>query len=101
MVGFVLIALIMIEYVKTGESYTNDWPVMSYNLITRILLFSCLFRSAFRLLKMIKKYSIMKPSKLVWSIYTITAMVGVYIPYHVICLIIDLFHQEKNSEEIM
>ncbi len=91
----------MMDYVETDESYTNDWPVMGYNLITRTILFGYLFRSGLKLLKNIQKYSTTRPTKLQCNIYIITAMVGIYIPYHVIILSIDLFHQEQNSEEIV
>jgi hypothetical protein len=101
LVGFGLIALIMIDYAKTGETYLSNLPVNGYNIITRIVLFSYMFTSAFRLLKMIKKYTSMRPTKLVWNIYIIISMVGIYIPYHVIQLTIDLFGEENNNEALM
>jgi hypothetical protein len=91
----------MLDYVETGESYLDNWPVNSFDFNVRIILFTYLFKSGLKLLETIKKYTTMRPTKLVWNIYIILTMVWFYIPYHLSCLAIDLFDQDYNTDESM
>jgi hypothetical protein len=57
--------------------------------------------SGLKLLKMINKYSTMRPTKLKWNIYIILAMVGIYIPYHGINLSLELLNRGSNNDEVI
>jgi hypothetical protein len=77
--ALVVIALIVLRDVISGWDILDSWPVICYSLLTRIVLFSWLLTSGYKLLRLIKKYSTVKPTKLLWSIYLIISLIGIYL----------------------
>jgi hypothetical protein len=79
-IGLIISILFCLDVFHTASNVIIIWPAISHAIIGKIILCGYVFFAGLKLLKMIKKYSTIKPKKLVCNICVILVMLMSIIP---------------------
>jgi hypothetical protein len=83
-IGFIISMLFCLDVIPTASNIIIIWPAISHAIIGKIILCGYVFFTGLRLLQMIKKYSTLKPQKLVCNICMILVMLMFIVPIFVV-----------------
>lgn len=82
--GLTICLLFCLNVIPTASNIIMIWPAISHAILGKIILCGYVFFSGIKLLQMIKKYSTLKPQKLVCNICMILVMLMFIVPIFVV-----------------
>jgi hypothetical protein len=99
--ALITITLIVLRESISGWDILYIWPIAGFSLFNKSVLFSYLGMTGYKLLQYIKKFSPVKPTKLLWNMYLIIAMIGIYFYVIIVMLCINLDRDLESDKKIL
>lgn len=93
--------LLITGSISSKSKYHITWHTLLYSFINKVVVYTYAFIGGMRLLRLIRKYSLTRPTKLVWNIYLLIGIMIFIIPYYGVLLAFFVLDLERFSYEIM
>lgn len=77
-----MISLYITGIIPNLSNYDITWDMLLFSFGSKLCVYTYSFIGAVRLLRLIREYSMVKPVKLVWSIYVLIGMIVIIIPFY-------------------
>jgi hypothetical protein len=96
-----MITLYITDILPSLPQYDITWDMLLFSSGSKLCVYTYSFIGAVRLLRLIREYSVMKPVKLVWSIYILIGIILIMIPFYLALLAEVAIQIVSSSKEIL